>query len=817
MSNDLVVDTQVNGSDTGTFNLGDPGTDSISVVSFGAIFTVGSHFDIRNVAVGTSGFGSSDLFAPALDDLTEFDGLVGDDGSIVASGGVLSVDDDSNNSHYGWKNIGTQTDLYVQFDLRSRSGDTDPDYFDAWAIDEDAEGGSPNAVGIFAESTEYDVYCSGGGANFGTVPAVDTWVTIGLHINLGLALTASFTEDVNTGVSPLTVNFTDTSTPGSGGPITGWAWDFGDGGTSTDENPTHVFTGSPGDEFVVSLTVTSPDGTDEQSQGIFIDDLTAAFLVQCTGPREDPEASPGNFTITNEMPVPFIAYFYDLSTEGSSPITGWAWDFGNGVTSTDQSPVNVYREVGVYTVSLTVTNDSGSNTTTQQISVIPRPTVASLGLLYRELVAGSSVEITGIEVPASNYIKGSTVLVTLLLPGGTDTFTKVIGDSHGIIMSDVTASDDTTPGAYGTRIWSDGANQYCVQLNSLGADPYFTDDTFTSGVTWGGSFIVTLVMNKITPDNTITIEFGDTYAGMNVVVLGYTGVQFDNKHNYGAEYGYGLDEGSLDAGGFSWSDGNMFVSGNEFNTRVPPPPITPFGGWDVWDVADDLDDPTVSAEDWDRYMSTLGIMQGNQIDDPGIGSTIAYSLFPTELDFNNAMFSPDARPVTVYADYMLYMAFLPLQYGQTEETTYLLFPPSPTIKWVGIEAGSLAVDEPDLTVLVSADDFSDDASTIGDGGASGQSILLGDKPITVGTTNPISGGDEYDLLSAYGLALGDGTFNYDQYNLGGTFVTAEGNPVIPDMIPAPWQVANSICVFGLAFSAGLGPWFGGGLHIWSRV
>jgi PKD repeat protein len=54
-----------------------------------------------------------------------------------------------------------------------------------------------------------------------------------------------------TGNTPLVVNFTDTSSPASR--VTAWAWDFGDGDTSTDQNPTHIFNAGT---FTVTLTAT---------------------------------------------------------------------------------------------------------------------------------------------------------------------------------------------------------------------------------------------------------------------------------------------------------------------------------------------------------------------------------------------------------------------------------------------------------------------------------------------------------------------------------------------------------------------------------
>ena len=66
------------------------------------------------------------------------------------------------------------------------------------------------------------------------------------------------------GPPPLPVQFTDTST----GSITNWSWDFGDGGTSTAQYPSHVY--STAGTYTVSLTVTGPGGTDVETQANLI-------------------------------------------------------------------------------------------------------------------------------------------------------------------------------------------------------------------------------------------------------------------------------------------------------------------------------------------------------------------------------------------------------------------------------------------------------------------------------------------------------------------------------------------------------------------
>lgn len=79
---------------------------------------------------------------------------------------------------------------------------------------------------------------------------------------------ANFTADVTSGAPPLTVQFTDTST----NTPTSWAWDFGDGGTSTDQNPEYVYA-DPG-VYDVALTATNGDGADTETKTGFITGLS---------------------------------------------------------------------------------------------------------------------------------------------------------------------------------------------------------------------------------------------------------------------------------------------------------------------------------------------------------------------------------------------------------------------------------------------------------------------------------------------------------------------------------------------------------------
>lgn len=130
---------------------------------------------------------------------------------------------------------------------------------------------------------------------------------------------------------PLTVAFTDT-TPDVG--TFDYFWDFGDGSTSTEVNPTHSYTTSG--SFDVMLVVTNDFGC---SDTMLIEDY---IQINSTIPL-DFTVSDANICVGNSVS------FDNLS---GSDDADWLWDFGDGTTSTEFEPSHTYTEPGVYTVSL---------------------------------------------------------------------------------------------------------------------------------------------------------------------------------------------------------------------------------------------------------------------------------------------------------------------------------------------------------------------------------------------------------------------------------------------------------------------------------
>jgi PKD repeat protein len=135
------------------------------------------------------------------------------------------------------------------------------------------------------------------------------------------------------------------------GDLASWQWDFGDGNTSTEQNPLHVYQGSGPDSYEVTLTVTTDQGQSGST-------TQTVSMFASEAPLAEFEGSPTTVTSGNEV------QFTDLSDPRGSQITSWQWDFGDGNTSTTQNPTHIYQIAAAYAyydVSLTVTNAFGSD------------------------------------------------------------------------------------------------------------------------------------------------------------------------------------------------------------------------------------------------------------------------------------------------------------------------------------------------------------------------------------------------------------------------------------------------------------------------
>jgi gliding motility-associated-like protein len=166
-------------------------------------------------------------------------------------------------------------------------------------------------------------------------------------LSLKAQLNAAFTADKTSGCSPLVVHFSNQTTGADG--AASYRWDLGNGNTVVAENPQAVYT-IPG-SYTVTLTVTDGGQTSTTTGTVTVDQPpTVNFVANVT---------------QGCAPTPMA--FTSTSVAGSTPISTYLWDFGDGSTQTDpsygQGVSHPYETAGVYGVSLTVTDADGCSST----------------------------------------------------------------------------------------------------------------------------------------------------------------------------------------------------------------------------------------------------------------------------------------------------------------------------------------------------------------------------------------------------------------------------------------------------------------------
>ena len=195
------------------------------------------------------------------------------------------------------------------------------------------------------------------------------------------------------GAAPLTINF-----DGSGSidpdntldanpavEIATYAWAFGDGQTGTGATPSHVY--AAGGPYTATLTVTDSDGGQHQ----------ASVTVTITG---NVAPSP-SFTRNPPSGSSPLTVFFDAagSSDPDGSITAYSWNFGDGQTATGVAPSHTFGP-GQFTVTLTVTDNSGSTaSTTNTVSVAGNPPVPTGFRLTSE--GGGNLNFTWDAVPGA--------------------------------------------------------------------------------------------------------------------------------------------------------------------------------------------------------------------------------------------------------------------------------------------------------------------------------------------------------------------------------------------------------------------------------
>jgi len=170
---------------------------------------------------------------------------------------------------------------------------------------------------------------------------------------------ATFTFSPNEPGVEQTVRFTDTSTAPDGR-VVRRRWDFGDGRSSTIQNPSHRYT-SPG-TYTVKLTVTDEHGgTDTTTRRITV----VARPPQATFAYE-PHTQEQHLLVNKE-----VTFDGSESRAPDGDIVRYAWDFGDGHTAEGERVTHTYTEPGAYTVKLTVWDaHAATDTAERELQVV---------------------------------------------------------------------------------------------------------------------------------------------------------------------------------------------------------------------------------------------------------------------------------------------------------------------------------------------------------------------------------------------------------------------------------------------------------------
>ena len=229
-------------------------------------------------------------------------------------------------------------------------------YFGGDLSEEHVDGGTSR---FDSRGAIYQAVCAGcrGNSDFPTTPGAWSATNNSPNCNLGVVkfdlelasveALAAITGNPS-GCAPLTISFEN-----QGSKDAQYFWDFGDGTTSNDENPSHTYLVS--DTFLITFIVSDTNAVCKFPDTTFVpvvifDEVIANF-------RYDPAI------VQFGEPVQF--------TDLSDPATSYRWTFGDGNSSGDQNPVHIFEEPGVYEVCLFIeSNGTCFDTVCQQI-IIP--------------------------------------------------------------------------------------------------------------------------------------------------------------------------------------------------------------------------------------------------------------------------------------------------------------------------------------------------------------------------------------------------------------------------------------------------------------